>query len=264
MQASDRPAHLGPEYASQFSDPSAVEAYGHRAPYPPEVFEILLSLVQGQPRNVVDLGCGRGEIARALAPHVDRVDAIDPSAAMIAAGKTLPCGTHPRLHWALGRAEEAVLTAPCALAAAGNLHWMEWAQVLPRLARALAPHACLAIVETGRSPAPWDESLLALIRTFSTNSQFAPYDLASELTGRRLLSVAGRREAKPVAYERTVQEFIESIHAQNGFSRDRMDQAAADAFDREVRDLVSPYAERGRLRLTAVATVTWGRPAKRS
>jgi ubiquinone/menaquinone biosynthesis C-methylase UbiE len=264
MKSADRPrpSHLGPEYAAQFEDESVVASYAQRAPYPPEVFGLLLDLVQAEPRNVVDLGCGRGEIARALAPHVGRVDAIDPSAAMLTAGKSLPGGTHPNLNWILGKAEAATWATPCALAVAGNsLHWMEWTELLPRLDRTLMPRAHLAIVESGRGPAPWDVPLGELIRAYSTNRQFRPYDIVSELTGRGLFAIAGRYETLPLAYQRTVEEFVESMHAQNGFSRERMDMKAAALFDRKVRELVTPFVEQGSLQLTSTARITWGRPA---
>lgn len=65
----------------------------HRAPFPPGVFSLLLELMADIPlRTVLDLGCGCGEIARELVPIVDRVDAIDFSAAMVSAGQRLPSG----------------------------------------------------------------------------------------------------------------------------------------------------------------------------
>ncbi len=262
MNRSERPAHLGPAYASQFADPSVVKAYAYRPPYPAEVFAILLGLVSDRQRIVLDLGCGRGEIARGIVPDVDRVDAVDPSAAMIAAGRTLPGGDHPRLRWICARGEDAPFDAPYALAAAGNsLHWMEWAQLFPRLAAALSPGAYLAVVGVGSGPNPWDGQLRALIGKFSTNREFKPYDLIAELEARGLFAREGRRDVGPAPYERPVHEYIESIHSQNGFSRDRMEPSAATAFDEQVHALVEPVAERGILDLTSVVEVTWGRPS---
>src|SRR5262249_55186769 len=64
-----KPDHLGPEYAAQFGDPSVVAAYRHRPPYPAEVFDILVGLIADEPRAVLDVGTGTGEIARGLAPR---------------------------------------------------------------------------------------------------------------------------------------------------------------------------------------------------
>ena len=81
-----RPAQFGREYGSQFSDASVVSSYHLRPPYPEETFEILVMLLPADCRSVLDLGCGTGEIARRIAPRVERVDAVDPSAGMIAKG----------------------------------------------------------------------------------------------------------------------------------------------------------------------------------
>src|SRR5215212_9706337 len=96
-----KPSYLQPYYASQFKDHSIVQAYRHRAPYSPETFDILLRLIEegGGPRYMLDVGCGRGELARPMAALLDRVDAVDFSQAMLEHGKLLPGGDNPRLHW---------------------------------------------------------------------------------------------------------------------------------------------------------------------
>ena len=53
-------------------------------------------MIADHPRTVLDLGCGTGYLARPLAPLVDRVDAIDISAAMIEEGKRLLGSDHPQ------------------------------------------------------------------------------------------------------------------------------------------------------------------------
>src|SRR4051794_34210035 len=107
MQTHPKPRGLGPQYAAQFGDVAVADAYRHRPPYAREVFDVLTSLVIGEPRAALDLGCGRGEIARELAPRVDRVDAVDASAAMIARGRALAGGDHPNLRWIVAPAETA-------------------------------------------------------------------------------------------------------------------------------------------------------------
>src|SRR5438876_1056721 len=96
-----KPRGLGREYAEQFCDASVAAAYRHRPPYPRELFNILVRLIpdEDQPAIVLDVGCGRGEVARELAARarVERVDAIDLSPAMIERGRALAGGDHPRL-----------------------------------------------------------------------------------------------------------------------------------------------------------------------
>src|SRR4051794_37408975 len=102
-----KPSFLGPRYASAFEDPAVVASYHTRPPYPEEVFSLLAGLLAGRPGPVLDLGCGTGIIARRLVEHAERVDALDVAPAMLAEGKRLPNGDHPRLRWMLGRAEDA-------------------------------------------------------------------------------------------------------------------------------------------------------------
>src|SRR5579863_987216 len=111
----DKPSHLTEEHAARFQNQHVVEVYPLRSPYPPELFDILLTLVVDDPRAVLDVGTGPGSLARPLAECVARVDAVDPSAAMLALGQTLPGGDRPNLRWIHGTAEAAPLEPPYAL-----------------------------------------------------------------------------------------------------------------------------------------------------
>jgi SAM-dependent methyltransferase len=55
--------------------------------YPAEVFTVLRGLITDAAPAVLDVGCGTGDIARRLSPLVERVDAVDVSAAMIEHGR---------------------------------------------------------------------------------------------------------------------------------------------------------------------------------
>lgn len=85
-----KPRHLQADYAAQFQDTSIVAAYHHRPPYPDEVFDILVGLLPATGRAVLDAGCGTGDIARPLAPRVERLDAVDWSRPMIERGRMDP------------------------------------------------------------------------------------------------------------------------------------------------------------------------------
>src|SRR5690348_18281534 len=81
-----KPDHLGPEFASQFGDPGVVAAYHHRPAYPEEVIDILAELLVA-PSMALDVGAGTGEIARRLVGRTVAIDAVDPSAGMVARGQ---------------------------------------------------------------------------------------------------------------------------------------------------------------------------------
>lgn len=265
-----KPQHLAPEYGAQFQDQSVADAYPNRPPYPAATFEALRDLVVGTPRVVLDVGCGTGDIARRLAPLGERVDAVDISAAMIAEGRRQPGGDAPNLNWILAAVEEAPLSPPYGLITAGeSLHWLAWEIVFPRFAEVLSPDGVLAIV--GRD---WDRSAVVRERVFpiigrySTNRDFRPYNLITELTTRGLFEQLGQHQIDPEPWLPTIAEYIECRHSQNGLSRERMGRDA-DAFDAEVRATLEELCREGvierrddRLVLAVAATITWGRPLR--
>lgn len=256
-----KPAHLGEAYASQFFDPSVVAAYAFRPPYPDAVFPLLTELITAEPAAVLDLGCGTGDIARPLAPLVAYVDAVDISAPMLALGKRLPGGDHPRLRWIAGKAEVVALTPPYALATAGeSIHWLDWEALFPRLRTALAPGGMVAIIERRSPPGPWHAAVQALVDRFSTNREYQPYDVVDELTRRGLFAPCGERWTAPVIVRQPLREFVESWHSRNGFSRERMTPPAAAAFDAGLTDIMRPFAVDGALALQVTARLRWGEP----
>src|SRR5207245_10230271 len=106
------------------------------------------------PRTVLDAGCGSGALTRGLAGFAARIDAVDPSEAMIREGRRLPGGDSERIRWIVGRAEHAPLAPPYGRVTTGaRIHWMDRSFVLPRFGAALAPAGRLAILDTGREHA---------------------------------------------------------------------------------------------------------------
>ncbi|HEY7293540.1 MAG TPA: class I SAM-dependent methyltransferase, partial [Dehalococcoidia bacterium] len=240
----EKPRHLGRQFGDVFQDASVAAAYRFRAPYPPETFAILSRLLVDEPRAVLDVGTGRGDVARALVPYAERVDALDPSSAMIALGRTLPGGDDPRLRWIEGYAEEAPLDPPYALITAGqSLHWMEWSVVLPRFASALTPNGLLAVLTTEDAAQPWDKALIPIVKRYSLNQGYRPYDLIVLLQERGLFERTGERRTAPVPFAQTVEDYIEACHGKSSFSRERMRPEDAADFDAAVHAVMVPYAD---------------------
>ncbi len=218
-----KPAHLGKTYAEQFTDPSVVEAYRRRPAYPDETFLFLRSLVPDGRGCVLDVGCGRGNLTLPMASWAKRIDALDPSAGMLTEARRAAGGKASNIRWIHGTLEDAPLEGDYDLATAGeSLHWTEWAVTLPRLARLLRPGARLALVQRSFSSPPWDEELLALIPRYSTSQAYQPYELVDELAGRGLFELEQCHDVPGRAFSQTVDDYVESFHSANGFSRDRM------------------------------------------
>src|SRR6266480_1225992 len=97
-----KPEYFGTSYAEAFKDQQVVDAYRYRPAYPQEVFDMLAGLITDEPRTMLDVGAGSGDIARQCVEFVERVDAVDCSQAMIDKGKHLLNGDHHRLNWIAG------------------------------------------------------------------------------------------------------------------------------------------------------------------
>ncbi len=256
-----KPAHLGPEYGAQFSDKSVANAYPTRPPYPAQIIEILAQLARDAPRIVLELGCGTGDVTRFLAPSVQHIDALDPSAAMLEKARTLENGLAQNIHWIHQTAEDFDYAHTYSLIfAAESLHWMDWEVIFPKIRWALSPNGYLAIV-SGRElgTMPWYEALGSLVRRFSTNREYKPYDLIEELRLRNLFVVEGEIQTTPLKWTQPAADYLESFHSRNGFSREQMG-ASAHEFDEQLSALVLPHAQNGLLHFELTAQITWGLP----
>jgi SAM-dependent methyltransferase len=253
-----KPGGLERQHAEQFCDAAVVAAYGARPPYFERVIALIVGLVLDEPPRVLDLGCGTGEIARRLAPHVEQITAIDQSPAMLAAARSLPGGDAANITWVGGRVEEAPLAGPfsCALAAE-SFHWFEWESVAARL-RELVPSGRLILVERRERSSPWQAHLEELIAVASTNREFAAFELVDELTARGLLRVEGRATLPRQPFRQSIDDYVRSLHSRNGLSLDRLSAPVAAAFDGYVRAAVAPHLKDGLLTLWIETRVVWG------
>jgi SAM-dependent methyltransferase len=260
---------FGEEYATIFRDASVVAAYKHRPPYPPATFEFLLQLIPEEvtERLVLDAGCGTGFIARPLARYVDHVDAVDVSKRMVETAKTLPGGDRPNITWIAAPIETAPLGGPYALVVtAASLHWMDWDRTLPRFASHLVSKGVLATVEESEPGNPWDHEVGPILARYSMNLDFEPFNetkVLAEIERRGLFRLHGSHETEAVPVRQSIDSWVESFHARNGFSRERMETEAAAAFDAEMRQVIRRYCPDGVVELPVGARILWGRPLGR-
>ena len=248
-------------YADTFKDRRVVDAYRHRPPYPDEVFAILAGLLTDEPRAVLDVGAGPGNLARRIVEFAERVDAVDFSESMIEQGRRLPNGEHPHLHWIYGKVEEAPLSPPYALITAGSsIHWLEWERAFPLFRSALTSHGFLALVYRRTLPMPWDANLREMRVQFTAHPSARGSRVAEELETRGFFHRQGKQETAPVPFLQPIEDFIKGLHSRSGFSRELMGQQQATQLDRQVRDLLLQFHPDGMLPLQVVGTVIWGTP----
>jgi SAM-dependent methyltransferase len=239
-----------------FDDDDVAQAYACRPPYAPAMYAHLLGLVPKR-RAMIDLGCGPGKIAAALADRFESVLGVDASGPMIVrAAELYPL---PHVRWLHGPAEEAALPDPLDLATAGaSIHWMKHEVLFPKLA---ARGALVAIVSGDGPPAPaWqaDETRfltrwLARIGQTYDRTRFA----ADQRRYEAWMDVAGRREFR-FTFRQSIVDYVACQHSRATFTRARMGQEVAAAFDEELGALLAPYARDGMIAYELVTDLTWG------
>lgn len=254
-----RPAIWSPEHARAFEDADVARRYQARPPYARAAVAFVRGLIDPSSFVVLDVGAGTGKLARELAPTLQRVDAIDLSAPMLAEGRRL--APDAAIRWIHARVEDADLAGPYGLATAGaSLHWMDWDVVCPKIRRALSPGAVLAIVDVSdpllTAPGP---VLDAIVRHSAYEGKFERVDLIAELTRRRRFAQHGERRFVET-FRQTVDEFIDALHSTSSLAEARIGSERTSSFDKEIRRVVDRDAD-GLVAREAHTVVVWGRPS---
>ncbi|ERS96917.1 hypothetical protein HMPREF1624_06244 [Sporothrix schenckii ATCC 58251] len=142
------------------------EHYANARPdYHPSVYDFVTTTHKatgGQFDILVDLGCGPGNVARALAPQFAHAYGIDPAPGMLATAKELggTSASGEAIHYgeggandfgaAGGDADVALKDGTVDLVAVGNAaHWFDMQQFWKRAAQVLKPGGSVALWTTG-------------------------------------------------------------------------------------------------------------------
>jgi SAM-dependent methyltransferase len=247
-------------YGAAFGDTEVVRVYHVRPPYPDETITEVIRLAPGG--AILDAGCGIGELARRLAPHVERVDAVDVSEPMLSVARRSAGGGRRNLRWLQGAVEDATFDPPYDMIVAGDsIHWFGWPQAVNRFAELLGDAGVLAIVHR-----EWhlDEDALERLRPVfarhSWNPDFAPLEPVEELERRGLFVPLGEHVSRPVRWTPTLDEIVDVHFSTSGCARSRIPHP--EAFARELREAVATSLSEvdGRYELEVVGTIVWGRP----
>jgi hypothetical protein len=138
---------------------------------------------------------------------------------------------------------------------------MDWNVVLPRFHELLLPGGYLAIVEQRTLPIAWYSALGEIIPRYSTNQDFYQgFDMLETLEQHGLFQKVGEKETASIPFEQSVDDYIESFHSRNGFSRQRMGPSVADAFDHEAKEILLKSHPDGVISLQVFVSVVWGIP----
>jgi SAM-dependent methyltransferase len=252
-----------------FAEADVARSYARRPPYAPALYDRMLGQVAGRGR-ALDLGCGPGTVAIALADHFDEVVALDPSEPMLAEGRATDAGRHSNIRWVEGRAETFDDAGRFDLVAAGtSIHWPDHAVLFPKLA---AWTDTLAVIGNADLVPPCGEAAgldflkrwLAIMaeRTPDVRRPYDPAGFAAEGARHEAwVDIAGR-ERFAHAHRQALADYIDGQHSAATWSRVAMGPALAAEFDRQLEALLAPFAEGGMLELRYVSTLVWGAPQR--
>lgn len=244
-------------------------AYSARFPYPPDTFEILDSLRRSA-GPVCEIGAGNGRLTIGLARRVGRVDAIEPSQAMVDAARAQGA-EDSEIRWTVAPFEQAGLDGPYSLVVASDaIHWLDWNVAFAKIAGVLAPDGYLALVSQDELEPGTDEpsllrrtpELRVLLNEYSTNDEYEAYDLIQSLRDARVLELVGVATASRATTIETLERVITRLHSMNGLAPAALGNRL-DEFDRRARRLLLSLSPSGEFSTDVRPVIRWGRPASR-
>jgi SAM-dependent methyltransferase len=248
-------------------------AAGHylqgRPAYAPALIDRLVQLTSlGRDARVLDLGCGPGQLALALAPHAGEVVAVDPEPEMlrIAAENAAAAGLQIRfvegssgdIGPELGRFHLAVIGRA--------FHWMDRPRTLQRLDGLIEPGGAVALLRTRNPELPenaWAEAFDGVIERYAVDDEArrqrkAPgwlrheaILLNSSFSRIEFIAVLERRQ-------RPVERFIDRALSLSSTSSAKIGERTAD-LAAELRTALAPFAVDGMISevVESGATIAW-------
>jgi trans-aconitate methyltransferase len=171
-----RVAYVKPDFPVDAFAGTATYYARYRVPYPAGLLQDLVARagITGEGR-LLDLACGPGRIALALAASFREVWAIDREPEMIEVGQQEAAqrGVH-HITWMVGKAED--LTAPpasCALVTIGEaFHRLDQQRVATHTLQWLQPGGCVAILGgygLTSGTAPWQRLVTEIVRHWTSH-----------------------------------------------------------------------------------------------
>ena len=233
-----------PQYPRDLFAGTAAHYARYRPGYPASFVEALLEAARlGRREVAVDLACGTGQVAFALAPSFQRVHAIDQEPEMVATGRQLArAQAAGNITWEVAPAEAAQLPSDSVdLVAIGNAFHR-----VPRVRVARAAYRWLreggGFVDLGcttllAGPEPWQRMVAQTIQRW-TPSHPQPEARDGGRTSAEVLADAGftivRQHAVDVRRTWSLDEIVGFVFSTSVASK-RALGSAADAFEADLR-----------------------------
>jgi SAM-dependent methyltransferase len=227
-----------------------------RPPYADLLIQRVAALTSLGPRHrVLDLGCGPGQLARAFAPLVREVVAMDPEPGMLRVAAEASVGVDNVTFVGGGSADLPAGLGRFRLVVMGrSFHWMDRAETLRVLDGMIEPGGAVAMFHTQHAAVPenaWVTQFDAVRRRYAGDDPERP-QRAGEAWVRHeaiLLDSSFCRVEASVVFDRRTFEAVRLIDralSMSTTSRDRLG-ARAEALARELTALIGAIAPQGSL-----------------
>ncbi|HEX4453052.1 MAG TPA: class I SAM-dependent methyltransferase [Kofleriaceae bacterium] len=221
---------------------AAAEYLAGRAPYAPRLFERIALLCRlDQTSRVLDLGCGPGQIARALAPLVGHVVGVDPERNMLDVARAAA----PQLEWIEASSYElaALALRDLALVTMGRaFHWMDRRATLAELDRMIARDGAVALISDDHPDVPanaWHVAFKAITDRFGEADPAKAMRKANWLTHEAVLLDSPFCELETISVVCSRRVTIDSLVARTR-TMSSVRAHAAD-FEAELRETLAPF-----------------------
>jgi SAM-dependent methyltransferase len=220
---------------------AAAEYLDGRAPYAPRLFERIALLCKlDATSRVLDLGCGPGQIAIALAPFVGHVIGIDPEPRMLDAARAAA----PAIEWICGSSYDLPALRELALVTMGrSFHWMDRRATLVQLDQMVARGGAVALIADDHPDVPanaWHAAFKAITDLVGEADPAKAMRKANWLTHEAVLLDSPFCELETISVVQSRRVTIDSLVARTRTMSSV--RAHAGDFEAELRDALAAFA----------------------
>jgi ubiquinone/menaquinone biosynthesis C-methylase UbiE len=233
---------------------SAAASYLEGRPaYPAKLFQRIAELCRlERTHRVMDLGCGPGQIAVALAPYVGHVVAVDPEPEMLKIARDLAADAGQEIELIVGSSYDlGPRFGRFRMVTMGrSFHWMDRAATLQRLDEMIEPEGSVVLLRDDHPDVPenaWHKPYQEIVHRYSADD-FAKQMRSSWLNHEAVLLASAFRQLERIAvFERralSIDALVLRTSSMSTVSRSRIG-SKADDLAAEVREAMIPFAANG-------------------
>lgn len=226
----------------------------YRVPYPQAMLEELLDRLEQTPDRGLDLACGTGQVALALAPYVRELLAIDQEPEMIEVARAAAdrAGVD-NVRWQVGRGEELIAPVDAFdLITIGNaFHRLDRSLIAERARDWLAPGGALALLQSDTfwtGAEPWQRLVVDIVAKWTEGRPSYSFAAGPRRTHEDVLREAGYDVEKhefSVPHTWRLDEIVGFLYSTSVASRSALGDRV-EAFEADLRQALLNHDSSGK------------------